>query len=163
MPAPTVASLYDFESTYELALANYFANVNAVWNVLTPGTASNASANTDYLRTPRITIEFSITGTPEKRDIANNSEYYSTRTGMYTIQAVSRRNDPTENHGLLRGSIRGAMLNAAGALKLNYIPYLETADVMEASSSQSVDASNDEILTQLTYQVLFFIPPGSVP
>ena len=163
MPAPTAASLYDFESTYESALANYFANVNASWQIITPQTVSNASVNTDYQRTPRITIEFSITGTPDKRDIANGSEYYSSRTGSYTIQAVSRRNEPTENHGLLRGSIRQGMLNAAAALNLVHIPYLETADVSETSSSQSVDPNNDEILTQLTYAVLFFIPPSSVP
>lgn len=160
MPAPDIATLYDFETAYEDALANYIGTVNATWQVLTP--RSNINVDTIVV-TPRVTIEFSITGTGEQREIQNNVEYYADRRGMFTIQAVSGRNDPAQNHGQMRGAIRQAMLGSQAVFNANSVPYYQTIDLSEGGSSQSVNAENDEILTQLTYPIWFSFMPSAYP
>lgn len=163
MPAPTIATLYDYETIYESALSSYISNVNAIWQVLTPRTVANNFANTDFLRTPRITIEFALTSTGIQKEIQNTVEYYADREGLFTVQAVSARNDPNQNHGLLRGALRQAMTERAQAFNANTVPYYQTVDVTEGSSTQSFDRENEEILTNMTFAVKFFIPPSSFP
>ncbi len=63
MPAPNIATLYDFETAYEDALAGYFANMNiggqVFAQVLTPRTNLTAA---NFLQTPRIQIRISTSG-----------------------------------------------------------------------------------------------------
>ena len=163
MPAPSLPVLYDFETNYETALAGYFSNVNTLWQVLTPTTVANANVSTDFLKTPRITLEFLITGTGIQKEIINGIEYYADRMGRFTIQAVTRRNDPTQSQGLLRGTVRQAMLERTQAFNSNTLPYYQTADVTEGATTQSFDRENEEILTQMQFEVKFFIPVLSFP
>lgn len=163
MPAPTVATLYDFETAYESALASYFSNANATWQVLTPATLANVALNTGYLRTPRLTVEFTVGGTADKRDIQNTVEYYSERSGTMTIEAAVQRGNAAQSESLVRGTARQAMIERSGAFNSNALPYYQTVDVSETSSSRSVDEANDELITQLTYAIKFWIPPTSFP
>lgn len=163
MPAPTVATLYDFETAYESALASYLSNVNATWQVLTPATAANIAAGTASVETPRIALDFTVVGTGDQKNIQNNVEYYSERSGVMTVQSAVQRNNPTQSDSLMRGSVRSAMLERSQVFNSNSLPYYQTIDVTEIGSARSVDEANDEIITQLTFAVKFWIPPTSFP
>lgn len=163
MPAPSLAVLYDFETAYEQALANYFVNANSSWQILTPNSFANVSAGTDFLKTPRVMVTFSVTGTEDQREIANSSEYYAARTGQMLIQAITSRNNTQQSYPLIRGTARAAMLERNAAFNSNSTPYYQTVDVWETGSAQSSSEGNEEVLTQLTFGVKFFIPPGSFP
>lgn len=164
MPAaPDLVTLFDFETAYESALANYFTNANASWQVLTPNTIANAPAKTDFLRTPRLMVTFSVTGTEDQRETSNGVEYYAVRTGQVLIQAITSRNNTQQSYPLMRGTARKAMLEREAVFNANSVPYYQTADVWETGSAQTSFGDNYEVITQLTFGVKFFIPPSSFP
>jgi hypothetical protein len=63
----------------------------------------------------------------------------------------------------MRGTARQAMLERTQVFNANSLPYYQVIDVWEGSSQQSVQDGNDEILTELTFPLKFFIPPSSFP
>lgn len=173
MSAPNIATLYDFESQYEDAVAGYFANVNiggqTFAQVLTPRTTL---ANEEKLITPRLEIKLAITGlVPVASGVQETpvtvgnvaSNYYSFYSASLALGVVSARDNSAQNHGLLRGATRQGMLEITAALNGTTVPYYETVFMVPSGSLQGVDADNDEITTQLTYDVQFYIPPTSFP
>lgn len=166
MPAaPDIPTLYDFETAYESALANYFANLNGApfAQVLTPTTQTNTEPS---LETPRVTLALSITGTGDKEDFRQGSttaNYYSHKVASLALSVATCRSNTAQNHGNLRGRARQAMLEVTAALNSNTVPYYQTIFVTEQSSSQAIDPDNDEIITQLTYGLEFWIKPDSWP
>lgn len=173
MPAPNIASLYDFESAYEDALRNYFVNVNIGGNlfaqVLTPRTNANVEA---FRETPRLQIKAGITGlaatgsgVQETAVTLNNTAtaYYSYYTLGITLDVCTARQNTSQPHGLLRGGVRQGMLEYTASMNGTTIPYYQTAFVNPLQSTQVIDGDNDEIWTSLTYSLDFFIPPTSFP
>lgn len=168
MAAPTVASLYDIESNYESALANYFANVNTSWQVLTPRTLANSVAGTDFLRTPRITVEFAVTGTGVQREFSagvnyHGVEYYAHKMGLVTLTMATQRANIQQDYGLMRGTARYALTETPQVFNANSLPYYQTIDVSEGNSGQGVNKDNDEVITHATFPVEFFILPTAFP
>ena len=163
MAAPTIASLFDIETGYESALANYFGNVNASWQILTPQTRANAVTSTDFLKTPRITISASVASWGDQVAYQNGVQYYCAPTLQLHLAAATNRDSTAQNHGLFRGSIRQAMLGVTQSLNANAVGYYQTVDVKESSSTQGIDTENEEIVTNLNYEVRAFIPPSSWP
>ena len=165
MAAPDIPTLYDFETAYEDALANYFAGINGApfTYVYTPRTNG---ADEPKLATPRVTIAMSITGTgvqEEFRQGSTTANYYAHKTGTIGLMVATQRSNTAQNHGNLRGRARQAMLEVTAALNSNTVPYYQTLFVTEQGATQSIDAENDEIITQLSYAIEFFIPPSSWP
>ena len=161
MPAaPTVATLFDFESAYESALAGYLSNANASWQVLTPQSNSNVAA---ILTTPRIMCSFAVQSASDQKCTVNSVTYYASWTGTMTVHVCTGRDDPTQNHGLMRGTVRQAMLPMSNVFNVNTVPYLETADISGGSSTQGSDPENEEIITILTYPIAFNVPAASFP
>ncbi len=173
MAAPNIATLYDFESAYEDALRNYYLNVNVGGftfpQVLTPRT-NLTTAN--FQATPRLQIRAGITGlaasgsgVQETAITLNNiaTNYYSYYTLGVTIDVVTSRSNSSQPHGLYRGATRQGMLEYTASMNANTVPYYQTAFVNPGSSTQAMDAENDEIITQLGYSIDFFIPPSSFP
>lgn len=171
MPAPNVATLYDFESAYENALGNYFTNLNVggqtFTQVVTP--RSNLTA-AEFMKTPRLQVRISQmglgqagSGWPENdATIANvASNYYSYYQFNAELTVVTQRNNSSQNHGLLRGAVRQGMLKPTAIMNANTVPYYQTLDVFPLTSLQGIDPENDEISTALTYQIDTFIPPSS--
>lgn len=173
MSAPNIATLYDFESAYEDALAGYFANVNiggvTFRQVLTPRT-NLVTAN--FKATPRLQIKGSVLGlAPSGSGVQEDSvtigntatRYYSFYTIAVTMDVVTQRSNASQPHGLYRGATRQGMLEYTASMNANTVPYYETVFVNPGSSSQAVDPDNDEIITQLAYSIDFHIPPSSFP
>ena len=173
MPAPNIATLYDFESAYEDALRNYFVNVNVggfTFNqVLTPRTNANVEA---FQETPRLQIKAGITGlaasgagVQETSVTLNNTAtaYYSYYTIGVTLDVITQRQNVSQPHGLYRGATRQGMLEYTATLNNTSLPYYQTAFVNPGASTQVVDPENDEIITSLSYSMDFFIPPSSMP
>lgn len=173
MPAPNIATLYDFEGQYETALGNYFTNLNVggqrFSQVVTPQTNL---VSADHLITPRLQVRVSMTGlgadgSGYKEDFTTSgnlaSNYYSHYTAAITLDVVTSRSNTSQIHGQLRGGTRQAMLEATAIMNNTTVPYYETVFVTPTGSAQAVDEANDEIQTQLTYAVELFIPPSSYP
>lgn len=173
MSAPNIATLYDFETAYEDGAKGYFANLNiggfTFPQVLTPRT-NLTTAN--FVITPRLEVSFAITGLgpagagwPESPVTVGNtaSNYYSYYQGTLTLGVVTSRSNTSQPHGLLRGATRQGMMEITAALNINTVPYYQTVFVTPLASIQGCDPTNDEITTQLTYQVEFDIPPSSFP
>ena len=170
MPAPNIATLFDFESPYEDALRNYFLNVNVggfqFAQVTTPRTNI---AGASELVTPRLQIRCGLTGlAPQGSGVneefaPNLGQYYAYYTMGCALDVVTSRSNNSQPHGLYRGATRQGMLGVTAALNSNTVPYFQTVFMNPIGSVQSVDDSNDEIWTQLTYSWDFFIPPTSVP
>lgn len=173
MPAPNIATLYDFESAYEDPIRNYFLNVNVggqvFAQVVTPRTNLNVAA---FLITPRLQVKMSMTGlgadgggVKEDYKTAGNAatNYYSYYQGQLTLDVITSRSNASQSHGLLRGAVRQGMLEATAILNNTSVPYYETPFVNPGGSVQGVDMDNDEIQTQLTYGIDIFIPPASWP
>ena len=173
MPAPNIATLYDFESAYEDALRNYFVNVNVGGNqfaaVLTPRTNANVSA---FQVTPRLQIKASLTGlaasgsgVQETAVTLNNTvtAYYSYYTLGITLDVCTARQNASQPHGLLRGGVRQGMLEYTASMNSTTIPYYQTAFVNPMNSTQVIDGENDEIVTSISYSLDFAIPPTSFP
>lgn len=163
MPAADIPTLFDFESAYEDALANYFASINGApfAQVVTP--RSNITEDSELV-TPRIAISLAITGTGDKEDFRpSGANYYSHKLASLTLAVASQRSNTAQNHGNLRGRTRQAMLEMTAALNANTLPNYQTVFVTEQSSAQTIVETNDEIVTQLTYAVEFWIPPSSWP
>jgi len=173
MPAPNIATLYDFESAYEDALANYFANVNiggqVFAQVLTPRTNLTAEAT---LETPRLQVKIATMGPMSAggglqegtATISNvGYPYYSAYQLQASIDVVSARSNASQLHGLLRGGVRQGMLEMTASMNANTVPYYQTAFVTPLGSNQGIDAENDEITTNLTFQIDMQIPPSSFP
>ncbi len=161
MPAaPTVATLFDIESAYESALAGYLSNANASWQVLTPQTNANTRA---ILVTPRLMCSFAVQGAGDQRNTVNGVQYYSQWSGVMTVHVCTSRDDDTQSHGLMRGTVRQAMLEQSTVFNANTVPYYQTSDIGGGSSAQGSDPENEEIITILTYPVTFYIPPSSFP
>ncbi len=164
MPAVSIADLFNFETNFENPMANYFANANANWQILTPQTLANVvTGDAGFLRTPRLTCEFHRTGTGIQREVTGGREYYADFTGQIVLSAVTQRANVSQNYGLIRGTARQSMLELTQLFNSTTLPYYQVVDITESASTQSPDEGNDEILTQLTYAVTFFIPPSSFP
>jgi chitodextrinase len=173
MPAPNIATLYDFESAYEDAVQGYFANLNiggqTFAQVVTP--RSNLTEE-NFLVTPRLQVKVGMTalgasgsGLQENPVVSENvtTRYYSYYTLGLQLDVVTARSNVSQRHGLLRGAVRQGMLEITAILNANTVPYYQTAYVTPLSSVQGIDAQNDEIQTQLTYGLDVFIPPESWP
>lgn len=172
MSAPNIATLYDIESQYEDCLANFFANTaNGVFgNVFTPRTPLT---DEQFLVTPRLTIKAAIlglaaTGSGWQETRANinnvaNANYYSYYDIGLTFEVVTDRENTSQHHGLLRGYLRQYMLEPFAIMNANTVPYYQTTFVTPGPSTQLVDPSNDEITTQVQYDVKVAIPPSSFP
>jgi hypothetical protein len=172
MPAPNIATLYDFESAYEDALRNYFLNVNVgvLFNqILTPRTNLTVEA---FVETPRLQIRAGVVGlgatgagTQETQVTISNTAttYYSHYMLSVAIDVVTQRSNTSQPHGLFRGAVRQGLLPISAILNNTTVPYYQTAFVSPGPSTQSVDIENDEIQTQITYDIQMFIPPASFP
>lgn len=173
MPAPNISYLLDLESAYEDALKNYFANLNVGGStfaqVITPRTNFNAA---DYLKTPRLQIRCGIgsvmqdgSGLKEDRYTWNGNlvSYWSAYSLTAEFTVCTQRYNNEQNHGLLRGAVRQALLPASAIMNNAVLPYYQTVDVLPLTSTQGIDPDNDEINSQLMYQVDVFIPPTSFP
>ena len=169
MSAPNIATLYDFESAYEDAVKNYFANVNVggqvFAQVVTPRTNLTAA---EFLVTPRLQVKVAMTGIGSGQEqpvtSANvSSNYYSHYTASLTLDVVTARSNASQLHGLLRGAVRQGMLEYTAALNSNTVPYYQTPFVTPQGSQQAIDGENDEIQTQLSYALDVFIQPSSYP
>jgi hypothetical protein len=173
VPAPNIATLYDFEGQYETALRNYFANMNV--NGQTFGQVVTPQSNlvsADHLTTPRLQVRVSMTGlgadgSGYKEDFTTSgnlaTNYYSHYTAQLTLDVVSSRSNTSQSHGLLRGATRQAMLEATAIMNNTTVPYYQTVFVTPTGSAQGIDEANDEIQTQLSYALELFIPPSSYP
>lgn len=173
MSAPNIATLYDFEGNYEDPIANYIANVNVggmgLAQVVTPRTNLTAE---NFLRTPRFQVKVSMIGPAPSGSglqetpvtVANvTSNYYSYYAATVTLDAVTNRSWSNQPHGLYRGAGRQAMLEITASMNANTVPYYQTALVTPQGSIQSIDADNDEIITQMAFLLEFYIPPTSFP
>lgn len=167
MPAPNIATLFDFETNYENPLASYFVNAapfaNANVDVITSLTPI---ANTEYLTTPRLTVEVVVTGTDinHEQQIPNSAvRFYDHKMLGITLTLTTARDDPAQNHGLLRGAIRAAMLETSAIMNSNSVPYYQTVYVTETGSTQGQTESNDEISTAISYALNFAILPSAWP
>ncbi len=173
MPAPNIATLYDFESAYEDALRGYFLNVNAggvtFAQVLTPRTNANVSA---FKVTPRLQIRAGVvglaasgSGVQETAVTLNNTAtaYYSYYTLSVTLDVATARQNTSQPHGLLRGATRQGMLEYTASMNNTTIPYYQTTFVNPGASNQVIDGENDEIITSLQYSLDFSIPASSFP
>jgi hypothetical protein len=173
MPAPNIATLYDFETAYEDAMAAYFTNLNVsgytLRQVITPR-SNLTSAN--FLSTPRLQIRCGISGVGASgggmqegtATVANVAyPYYSTYQISVTLDVVTSRSNTAQPHGLYRGATRQGMLELTASMNANTVPYYQTAFVTPLASAQGIDADNDEITTQMSYQIDAFIPPASFP
>src|SRR6185369_10352749 len=139
MSAPNIATLYDFESAYEDALKDYFANVNIGGfmfpQVLTPRT--NASA-ANFKSTPRLQIRAGVqglaaSGSGVQEDavtIGNTAtRYYSYYTIGLTLDVVTSRSNSSQPHGLYRGATRQGMLEYTASMNNTTVPYYQTTFV----------------------------------
>ena len=171
--APNIATLYDFESQYENAVQNYFTNINVGGQIFTQVVTprSNLTA-AEFTVTPRLQVKLSQIGIGASGvgfqespvTVANvASNYYSYYEFGLQLDVVTARSNSSQNHGLLRGAVRQGMLEITASLNANTIPYYQTAYVTPMASMQGIDADNDEIQTQLTYELSVFIPPSSFP
>lgn len=173
MPAPNIAFLYDFESPYEDALQAYFANINVGGQTFAQVVTPRSNQWTEeYQVTPRLQIRASVIGlgadgSGVKQDfiVAGNvmTNYYSYYKMGVTLDVVSQRSNNLQNHGILRGATRQGMLEITATLNSNSVPYYQTPFVNPGASLQSIDSANDEIITQLAYELDVFIPPSSFP
>ena len=94
----------------------------------------------------------------------NNGAYYlSDKEAVITLDVCSGRNNPAQNHGLLRGLTRKGMLEMSTVLNSNTLPYYQTLDMIETGSTQGIDAENEEIISSISYAVRFFIIPAAFP
>jgi hypothetical protein len=173
MPAPNIATLYDFESAYEDALRNYFVNVNvggfSFAQVLTPRTNANVEA---FQETPRLQIKAGITGLQAsgsgvQEDAvtvgANPTRYYSYYTMSVTLDVVTQRQNISQPHGLYRGATRQGMLEYTASMNANTVPYYQTTFVNPGACTQVLDPDNDSIISSIVYSIDFHVPPTSWP
>lgn len=173
MAAPNIATLYDFESAYEDALKNFFANTNYAGQnfaqVLTPRTPL---ANASFLVTPRLQVKVSMvglgqagTGWPELPvTVAGvTSNYYDYYQLQAVLGVVTSRSNSSQNHGLLRGGVRQGMLEITASMNANTVPYYQTVFVTPQTSTQGIDPENDEIQTDLAWGIDVAIPVSSFP
>lgn len=173
MPAPNIASLYDLETAYEGVLANYFANANLAGTtfgqVVTPQTNLSDAA---WLTTPRLQIRVGVSGVGQAGSgiqqgqyVFNNvtQNYWSEYQLTAEFTVCTSRNNAAQPHGLLRGTVRQGMLQATAILNNSVLPYYQTVDVLPLTSTQGIEPTNDEINTQMVYQLDVFIPPASFP
>jgi hypothetical protein len=173
MTAPNIAFLYDLESPYEDALANYFRNVNIggfqFAQVLTPRTNANVEA---FQETPRLQIKCGVvglqasgSGVQETAVTLNNNAtaYYSFYTLSVALDVVTQRQNTSQPHGLYRGAVRQGMLEYTATLNNTTIPYYQTVFMNPGASNQVIDPENDSIITSIPYTMDVWIPPTSFP
>lgn len=164
MPAPDIATLLDYETILEDAIAAYLVSRHASWQVLTDRTLPAQEAK---LETPRAEVAFALTGSGSAEHQAGNrpdEKYYeSHKIGSLSVRVVARRGGAGQSLGQMRGALREDMLPRTLALTSVNIPYYEILDVTESSSSPAIFADNDEIITELTWAVHFFIKPDAWP
>lgn len=157
MPATYNYQLLDYESNYEDALANYFANAIPNTQILTPRVLLTTQP---ILTTPRITVACQVTGTnPNQTGVrtTDSKDYDSHKLGTISLVCVTRRDATSQSLGTLRGKARVAMLSATAALTTNNLPYYQTITLREGAATMGSDGENDEIYTSLTYNLEFAI------
>lgn len=173
MAAPNIAFLYDLESPYEDALANYFRNVNIggfqFAQVLTPRTNANVEA---FQETPRLQIKCGVvglqatgSGVQQTQVTLNNAAtaYYSFYTLSVALDVITQRQNTSQPHGLYRGATRQGMLEYTATLNNTTIPYYQTVFMNPGASTQVIDPEDDSIITSMVWTMDVFIPPSSFP
>lgn len=171
MPAaPNIATLYDFETAYEDALSAYFANVNIggqrFAQTITPRSTLTAA---NFLQTPRLQVKIATMGPMSaggglyEIPTAIGANYYGAYQLQASLDVVTARSNVSQLHGLLRGGVRQGMLEMTASMNANTVPYYQTAFVTPLGSNQGIDAENDEITTNLTFQIDMQIPASSFP
>lgn len=162
MAAPTIAALLDFETNIEDAFAVYLRIAHPTYQVLTPRTIPS---DQDKLRTPRFELSLAITGSgsSEHDRTIDGKTYESSRTGSLSIRAATRRADPDNLLGTLRGQLRAALLPATLAVDATDLPYYALTHITEAGASPQSFAGNDEIISDLSWSIAWFIKPDQWP
>lgn len=159
MPASNLAQLLNFETYFEDALANYITSQVAV-QILTPRTPITDESE---LQTPRIALRFSITSEGEHFGQYTSNITRDSRTGQFEIICVTRR-DEDQDIGYLMGVVRSAMIPSVAVFSnANALPYYQTTDIRELSSSQGITGANDEIAHTTIMQLDFAIKPDAWP
>jgi hypothetical protein len=164
MAAPDIPTLLDYETNLEDALTAYLVSRHATWQVLTDRTAPAAEGK---LRTPRVEVAFTLTGSGTAEHQAGNRPdepyYESEKIGTLTVSVVAQRGASGQSLGQMRGALREDMLPRTLALTSVNVPYYEILDVTETGSTPSIFADNDEIISELTWSLRFFIKPAAWP
>lgn len=162
MPAPTIANLLDYETNIQDAFASYLAIAFPDCQILTPRTSP---FDEDRLRTPRYELSLAVTGTgsAEHDRITDGKVYESTKTGSLAIRAVAQRAVIDQSLGRLRGQLRNALLPATLAVGAADLPYYELTHIQETGCSPQSFAGNEEIISDLTWSLSWFIKPDQWP
>lgn len=158
MPAPYNYTLLDYETNIEDTIAAYLVSQSVAPQVLTPRTAISSAAK---VTTPRILVSLSVTGTnpnQQSNRATDSGEYDSHKSGVLKIICVFRRDSALGDIGKARGKVRVAMLKPTAAF--SSLAYYEVVTLRELSSALSINADNDEIMAELSYEIQWFILPN---
>lgn len=159
MAAPNNATLLDYEGNIEDALATYLASVITSTQVLTPRTLQTSQ---EILTTPRVTASLAVSGTNPNQQAnraTDSGEYDSFKSGILSLTCVVRRDASGQSLGTLRGKVRAALLKPTAAFNGTNLPYYQVVTLREIGSSLSSDPENDEISSQLSYLIEWYIKP----
>jgi len=163
MSNPTsIAQLLDYETNIENCAQAYLAALSTGTQVLTHQTLITAQQK---LITPRIEIELIVTGThPGENDRnTDNAPYRAYKKGMLNFKCWARRNAGGTTLGTLRGQVRQAMLEASAMFNNTAMPWYAVAWYEEDSTRAAIEVSNDEIMTEISYSIHWWVQPDVWP
>lgn len=162
MPAPDLATLFDFETPIEDVAAVHFKTLYPAWQVLTPRTTS---ADENKLKTPRLEIRLQVAGSgiQENQRPSDGKWYRSTRTGTLTFRVVAARGKAGQDIGKMAGAVRAGCLELMQMFTGVNLPYYEIMSLVEMSGTPSIFAGNDEIIKELGYAIGWGILPSAFP
>lgn len=159
MSAPNLATLYDFETQIESAVAS----------ILTAGgvTVAGTSRADVTLVTPCCEVLCHVGGpypTSAPNFFAVGTDYRPcTFSGTVQIRILTDRKRNPSSHGPFRGGVRALLYAFVSKFTNTNLPYLEIFDAQDAGAFQEVDDGRGLDTTTLSWEVRFAILPTAWP
>ena len=157
MAAPSIASLFDFETHFQSAIETILAGYGL--NLL-------SAHETATLKTPYIQVKFESAGRADDTLVLrpSTSNYYHPHyLGLASITVGTRINEVGQTHGTYRGLVRQYMSYLQRAITSSNLPYYDLVSTLERPTQSAVDADNDRAITILTFELDFLIRTDAWP
>lgn len=166
MAAPDFATLYDFETQMEDALASAITTILTAASITAPVSVTRDVETND---TPRVEITFSPGNALTQRTAigqATPKQVPNSFQGAYSVKIVTSRQiipDNAELHGTIRGWVRYVLTAGAKGFNTSNLPYIQILEMLPTSATAQIYDEKQQDISELNHEVWFAIRNDAWP
>jgi hypothetical protein len=166
MAAPDFATLYDFETQMEDALASAITTILTAASITAP---VSVTRDTQIDDTPRVEVTFSPGNALTQRTAIGQAmpkQVANAFQGSYSVKIITSRqlvDDNAELHGTIRGWVRYVLTAGAKGFNTSNLPYIQILEMLPTSATAQIYDEKQQDISELNHEVWFAIRNDAWP